>query len=248
MRWAQSDQESAVPWMPGRGRLWSRCPSGRHRGFTLLEMLVVMSLLSLIVLGMGSALRTTAQTGGKIDLRLLHTDEVRVMSGFLRSALGRVYFQRPNQPSAVGQSPFFFEGRPDQVTWIGIMPARHGLGGRYYFRLALGQSNGETGLLLAFTPWSSDQPGPDWSREQVRLLLPGATGLALQYASSSVEPFRWMPAWQAPETMPDAAPDRISLSIASPAGPLPLLVIPMRSTPKGLRGIGGGEAVFGGSS
>ena len=47
-------------------------------GFTLLEVLVVMSLLSLVMLGMGSALRTTAQTGERVDHRLLRdTDSLR---------------------------------------------------------------------------------------------------------------------------------------------------------------------------
>ena len=41
----------------------------RARGFTLLELLVVMSLLSLVMLGMGSALRSTAQVEQRVDAR-----------------------------------------------------------------------------------------------------------------------------------------------------------------------------------
>jgi len=37
-----------------------------HKGFTLLEMLVVMVLLSVIMLGLLSALRTMAQTETRI--------------------------------------------------------------------------------------------------------------------------------------------------------------------------------------
>lgn len=228
-----------------RGGPGGAAPYGQ--GFTLVELLVVMSLLSLIVLGMGSALRTTAQTGDKVDARLLHADEMRVAAGFLRSALGRAYWQRLNEPSTAGQAAYFFEGRPDQMTWIGIMPARHGAGGRYFFRLSLGAWEGEAGLLLTFTPWAADQAAPDWRQAQARVLLPGATGLAMQYASSASEPPNWMPLWRPPENLPDAVPDRVSITIASPSGNAPVLVIPVRSTPRGLRGIGGG-AVFGGSS
>ena len=39
----------------------------RKSGFTLVEVLVVMSLLSLVMLAMGSALRTTAQTEERVD-------------------------------------------------------------------------------------------------------------------------------------------------------------------------------------
>lgn len=222
-----------------------RPPAHRMPGFTLVEMLVVMSLLSLIVLGMGSALRTTAQTGDKIDARLLQADELRVASAFLRATVGRLYLQRLGEPSAVGQAPYFFEGRPDQMVWIGIMPARHGVGGRFYFKLSLGEINGERGLVLTFTPWSADRAAPDWAQAQGRVLLPGATGLALQYASTVTEPQQWTPSWQPPATAPDAVPDRVSITVASPGAGWPVIVLPMRSTPRGLRGMGG-EAVFGG--
>ena len=52
-------------------------------GFTLLEVLVVMSLLSLVMLGMGSALRTNAQTGERVDHRLLQANELRTATTFL---------------------------------------------------------------------------------------------------------------------------------------------------------------------
>ena len=60
------------------------------RGFTLIELLVTMALLSLLMLGMASALRTMAQTEERIDARLARADEFRIATGFLRSIVGRV--------------------------------------------------------------------------------------------------------------------------------------------------------------
>ncbi len=48
--------------------LWRPQAPSRHLwGFTLVEMLVAMTLLSLLVLAMGSALRATAQTEERVD-------------------------------------------------------------------------------------------------------------------------------------------------------------------------------------
>lgn len=211
-------------------------------GFTLVEILVVMSLLSLIVLGMGSALRTTAQTGERIDSKLLEADRMRVAYAFLQSTVGRTVAQRRQEPGALGQPPYFFEGGPSGMTWIGILPARHGAGGRHYFRLALGQAEGEHGLLLQFTPWNPALMQPDWAQAQARVLVPDVTDLRMQYVNSGVDDARWSVAWESP----DSLPDRVLIQLTTATGAWPDLVIPMRTTPSGTAG--SGEAVFGGGA
>lgn len=215
-----------------------------YKGFTLVEMLVVISLLSLIALGMGSALRATAQTGERVDRKLLDADELRVSSAFLRSVVGRIYAYRVNAPTAVGQPPYFFEGRSDALVWVGIMPARHGVGGRYFFRLSLGELNGVSGLLLQFLPWDSALGQPDWTQAEGRVLVPNATGLQLHYTNTVIDQPRWSGNWDAP----DALPDRVMISLRTATGSLPDLVIPMRATPSGMAGAASGEAVFGGGA
>ena len=63
-------------------------------GFTLVEMLVALTLMSLVMLGMASAIRTMAQTEERIDVRVDRADEMRVASGFIRSVLGRLSTRR----------------------------------------------------------------------------------------------------------------------------------------------------------
>lgn len=217
---------------------------GAAGGFTLVELLVVMALLSLIALGMGSALRTTAQTGERVDRRLLEADELRVSTAFLRGVVGRVYPFKLNTPTAVGQLPYFFEGRSDALTWVGIMPARHGVGGRFFFRLSLGESDGTRGLVLEFLPWESAITQPDWSQAETRLLVREATGLRILYVNTVVDQPQWSPTWEST----DAFPDRVMISLQTTSGNLPDLVVPVRPTPSGVVGGASGEAVFGGSA
>lgn len=203
-----------------------------------------MSLLSLLALGMGSALRTTAQTGERVDAKLLETDELRVTVAFLRSVLGRMHVQRLGAPTSVGQQPYFFEGAPTSVSWIGVMPARHGVGGRAFFRLSLGQVEGRAGLVLQSLPWDSMTVQPDWTQGETRILVDDAAGLQLKYVNTAANEPQWVDAWDSP----DVLPDRILISLRPAVGSWPDLVIPLRTTPAGLSGATSGEPVFGGSS
>ncbi len=48
-----------------------------------------------------------------------------------------------------GESELFFEGGPQGMRWLGIMPARFGMGGRTHFQLSV---EGDA-LVLRFAPW-----------------------------------------------------------------------------------------------
>ena len=102
----------------------------RLRGFTLLELLVVMGLLSAVMLALGAALRTIAQSEDRVDRRLAQADELRVASAFMRTTLGRVSARKMAPAPASGASPVLFAAAPEALAWVGVMPARYGQGGR----------------------------------------------------------------------------------------------------------------------
>ncbi len=208
------------------------------RGFTLVELLIVLVLLSLIVLAMASALRTASQTEERLDARLQHMDDLRTVNGFLRTVLGRVSAQKTSLPVPVGTSPYYFVGTPAAMAWVGVMPARYGAGGRYHFRLSLADGGA---LVLQYLPWSGSGVPPDWNAAQTNTLLTGVTGLALQYEDAAAEPPAWMQEW----SVIDGLPSRVMISVKTAAGPWPDLVVALRVLPASDPRSSG--AVFGGS-
>ena len=100
------------------------------RGFTLLELIVVMALLSLLMTGLMSALRTMAQTETKIDQRLERVDALRTTRALLAKVLGGISVARIDMPSDLGKTMMPFHATADSLIWVGILPARPDVGGR----------------------------------------------------------------------------------------------------------------------
>lgn len=203
---------------------WRRPGIREVRGFTLVELLVVMALLSLVMVAMGSALRTASQTEQRVDARLQRMDDLRTVSGFLRSVLGRVSAQKISTPVVAGASSYFFSGSASYMSWVGVMPARYGAGGRYHFRLELTDAGV---LLLQYMPWDGTAALPDWTAGQSASLLSGVTGLTFQYADGVVDPPEWSPQW----TIIERLPERVSISVQMASGAWPEIVVPMRVLP-----------------
>lgn len=103
-----------------------------HQGFTLVEMLVAVSLLAVIMVALGSSLRTIAQTEVRVDQRLDRIDEMRVAVGLLRQTVGRVSGRRTPAADAKGGQVVQFRASEATMEWVGIMPARPGVGGAVF--------------------------------------------------------------------------------------------------------------------
>ena len=196
-------------------------PSRRVAGFTLLELLVAMSLLSLVMLGMGSALRSLAQMEGRVDSRLGHVDEMRVASGLLRAVLSRVS-ARKAETASPGPQAHRFAGSADDIEWLGVMPAHHAVAGLHHLRLRIEPA----GLVLRYAAWHGDA-APDWERAESLVLVAGATDLAARFEDARREPSHWVDAW----AVADAMPQRLALSITTSVGPWPAVVVNMRRLP-----------------
>ena len=230
---------------------YSRAMDARQRlkGFTLVEMLVALSLLSLIVLGLAGAMGTMGRTETSIDNRLERMDESRTSADFLRSVLSRISAKKVQGLQQQGmmegtKPPFFFSGAGQTMTWVGVMPARYGVGGRYHFRLAMGEYLGAPAVVLSYTPWVDQQTQPNWGAAENYPILPHATGLSLQYLNAAVDPPQWSADWGVIDQLPQA----VQILMQSEQAVLPPVVVQLRVMPAGDPKGGGGGATLGGSS
>ncbi|MFM8900552.1 MAG: prepilin-type N-terminal cleavage/methylation domain-containing protein [Burkholderiales bacterium] len=211
------------------------------RGFTLIELLVVMTMVSLIALAMAGSLRTMAQTEARVDERLLRADDFRVASHFIRTTLGRVSMRRIEPPPPLGSNLFVFAAESSALSWVGVMPARPGAGGRSAFRLALEGDPGAQDLVIRFAPLDDAYVFPDWSTAQARVLASQVTEFSVAYQDARQLPAQWLPQW----TAPDRLPSHVKLTVQTQQGGWPDLVVALRTLPATTRAAG---PTFGGST
>lgn len=207
------------------------------RGFTLLEMLVVMVLLSVIMLGLLSALRTMAQTETRIDRQLDRLDEIRVARTFLQQTLTRVSSIAMDAPGASGKKMIPFSATSESLAWVGILPARPNIGGRHFFRLTVEEAGAGRALVLRYAPWNPDALMPSWLSAESRVLLKDivrievhAKGLPPQ-GRNPAEP--WPQGWQNGWPVADTLPEHLRITGYSASGSVFPLTTAMYALPSG---------------
>ena len=160
------------------------------RGFTLVEVLIALTLLSLLMLGLTSAMRAMSQTSESIERRIESSDRLRVTGALLNSVLSGASVRRlPAGVSAATRQAIFFEATPNSLAWIGVMPARYGVGGRHYMRLALEGSQ----VVLRYAPWTGASVYSEWASAHAQVLAEPVTGFDLRYLEP--ETLEWLSAW-----------------------------------------------------
>lgn len=202
-------------------------------GFTLIELLVVMTMLSLIMIAMVNAFRSMGQTEVRVDERLQRVDQIRVVQHFLQSTLGRMDATSMNTADNKTTHGMLFQVQPESISWIGMMPARPGIGGRHFFRLAIENlSDGKRGLVLRHQPWGPLNTFPDWQQTQAQVLASDFLTLQVQAQglphnlsnTSNGWPMGWQNGW--PDTALEA-PERIRLLMRDRHGLWPPMTIPL---------------------
>lgn len=195
----------------------------REQGFTVIELIISLGIVAIIMVGLLTAMRSFGITGEKLDARIALVDERRVVSGFLDDVFGQVVL-RPRISLTGTPDESTFVGTSAAVQWVGVMPARHGAGGLYHFRLQVVAANdGGTALMLAYLPYMGVELLPNWSLAERRVLLEHLEGFSLAYQLD--DGGEWREAWRnSPEPRTLA---RIRLSISTAGSAWPLMVIPV---------------------
>jgi len=201
----------------------------RQGGFTLVELILSLTIISIIMVGLLTAMRSFGITDEKLEKRLSQADERRVVSGFLEDVLGQALF-RPRSSMAGKPEESSFLGGPDSLEWIGVMPARHGAGGLHHFRLYWVGDGRSAALMLAYLPFVGVEVLPDWNIAERRVLVDAVSGFALRYQRE--DGGAWLNQWR---MGPDSGQlGRVGVALAAGGAEWPLLVVPVRTLVKPL--------------
>lgn len=200
-------------------------------GFTLVEVLIALSLLALLMLVLTGAMGSIGATERRIDARFEEADDVAMAERLLQQVLGSVSARTVVAVNAApDRAPApWYQGQSDGLSWVGVMPGGYGGGGRHFFRLALeSQAQDGNALVLRRAPWTPENVPPDWSALESVILLRDVAALSLRYWDGVQHV--WLDRWPAPERGANAAvlPEMVELHWATTAQELPVLVVRVR--------------------
>ncbi len=121
-----------------------------ERGFTLLELLIAMTLLGLLMLGLFGGLRLGVRVWEAGDAQSADRMRIEAVQRFIRGYLGRA------RPLVVadrrGDDVIAFIGRDDGLEFTTALPAYLSAGGFDHVALSLADLDGRKGLILRHGP------------------------------------------------------------------------------------------------
>ena len=197
-----------------------------HAGFTLIEMLLAITLLALLIAGAYGGIRTAAKAMHAGERAIDRADRLRTAQVFLRTQLSHIIpltYERDEEQNTV----HVFDGNAQFMRFVAPMPGYLSRGGPYVETLEL--RRGSSGLQLVFT--DSMLNGYDASNPQTDepvVLIDGIRGGQFQYRTldDQGQLTDWFSQWPDPSITPLMI--RISLDMNSGAQlPWPELDVPM---------------------
>ena len=173
----------------------------RHQsGFTLLEILIVLSLLAVLLTLVGGALVGANRAVLTADRYTTGLDERRAAQGFLRQAISQALplDLAENDHGGAG----LFVGSAQRMHFAAALPGNLG-GGIQQHTLELGGPASDRRLQIAFAQ-VQDNVLRAWGEPQV--LLHGVRDLSLSYRGTTPEgaPTGWIDQWPWPNRLPRA--------------------------------------------
>jgi general secretion pathway protein J len=192
--------------------IWSgpRQPSRRDAGFTLVEVLVVLALVSLLTVALFSSVRFGLKAWERTTSRAAAIDQNLLVQDFLRRMIAAAY------PSFVvddlTHGHVDFAGTETSLSFFAPTPLARGLGGRSRFVVSQVQS----GEAKALTVTSQSELTPVEAVSRVRdVLMTNLEGIEFSYFGKGRSgALQWRNSWVSEPSLPQL----VRLRVRFPAG------------------------------
>lgn len=184
------------------------CPHapGAQRGFTLLELLISLTLLGLILVLLFGGLRLSVRSWDSVQRQVDNLNSVRSVENFLRRELERIH---PYRWKATPGPRFAFVGERHKLNFVAPLPSRIGTGGLYAIALELEQTSSGRRLTWKHVPvdpsmrdFSSLEPMKEMQLVGTELNTVDDIWLSYFGRENEATAPRWVERWDSVVTMP----------------------------------------------
>ena len=180
------------------------------KGFTLIEVLIAMTLLSIMVVLLFSSLKICADSWEKGESKISDVNEVAVVYNFFQRHLS-VAEPLWNDLS-VEQKTFSFQGKAQSLQFVSSFPASAGRSGLQLFSIQKQEEDNEQIINVIITPFFPVAEGEEWHKEEVTLIR-RVSDFSLAYFGSEDGTTEgvWQEEWLEKEALPQLVKINIKL-------------------------------------
>jgi general secretion pathway protein J len=203
-----------------------------QRGFTLLELVIALTLFALLSSVMYGALGFAGRSSEAGETKAESASSMRLTHAFLRAQLEG---QHPMRMRKMVEFPLLFGGSRDELRYAAPLPARITGGGVWYYRLTVVKEGEKSRLVLErMVPDVDAGNVPEFYRSDRSVLAEDIGELRLSYygrdqgASNTTQP-TWRERWEDPNRLPLMV--RIDV-VPRHAPPWPTLLVAPRQAPE----------------
>lgn len=184
-------------------------------GFTLLEVLLGMSLLSVMMLLLFGSLRICVQNWDAGENKFAKVSQMALIQNFFTNHLQNAL---PLQDDISETKQFSFQGTENSIQFVSTMPASAGRLGLQLFTVAFDNARHDEGAITVnMHPFFQAAEGDDWKIDEV-VILKQVKSISFTYFGANPENPTEEPAWQATWLEKNQTPLLVKIAIELDSG------------------------------
>ena len=209
-----------IDWQPRMTADWSNLTLRRSHGFTLVEVLISISLFAVALTLLMGGFRFTSKAWEAGERVTLQTSELETVHRVFGNMLERLF---PLSLLPLEQEGYAFSGSEDRLRFSAQLPPYPGAGGLYTVEFAVAKGRDLDRLELRIAPFDAETfHDSELKTDEKSLLLETSDRLNFSYYGSAVGE-EWQSLW--PES--EAPPQMVRLQFEGTEKRWPEIVVPV---------------------
>ena len=201
----------------------------KQPGFTLLEVLIGMSIMSVMMLLLFASLRICVQNWNAGEKKIAQVSQAAIIQNFLQSKLHATV---PLDGDFLEEPQFSFQGSQNEIQFVAAMPASAGRLGLQLFKMNLqpaGRSEAGSVLQVEMQPFFPQGDSDESWVEKPVIILRKIKSLQFGYFGGDSESRNSDSSWQNDWTERESLPRLVSIDIEMVDGEIwPQLVVALK--------------------